>query len=172
MATKRGGTSGQGPAAAVQVRPSLDDMDRRLLRSLQDDGRETSASLARRVKLSPPGVQKRLRHLEDRGVIRRYTALVDRQAVGLDLLCFIHVMLAHHRPDQIKRFPARVTALPEVLECHYLTGEVDYLLKVVAANHDELERFLFDKLMKIGGVDRIRTSIVLKEVKVSTSLPL
>jgi Lrp/AsnC family leucine-responsive transcriptional regulator len=156
------------------IRPdvALDEIDRALLGALQDDGRETSASLARRVKLSAPGVQKRLHNLEERGVIRRYTAILDRHAVGVDLLCFIHVMLTHHRPDQIKRFPARIAALPEVLECHYLTGEQDYLLKVVAANHDELERFLFEKLMKIGGVDRIRTSIVLKEVKMSTSLPL
>jgi DNA-binding Lrp family transcriptional regulator len=159
-------------AKPVRAPVVLDEIDRALLGALQDDGRETSASLARRVRLSAPGVQKRLHNLEERGVIRRYTALLDRHAVGVDLLCFIHVMLAHHRPDQIKRFPERIAALPEVLECHYLTGEQDYLLKVVAANHDELERFLFDKLMKIGGVDRIRTSIVLKEVKMSTSLPL
>src|SRR5262245_56982481 len=100
----------------------LDELDRTLLKSLQADGRESSAGLARRVKLSAPGIQKRLKSLEERGVVGGYTAIVNRQAVGLDLLCFIQVMLAHHRPDQIKRFPDRVKALPEVLECHYLTG--------------------------------------------------
>jgi DNA-binding Lrp family transcriptional regulator len=159
-----------GPKAAT--RPRLDELDRRLLLELQDNARVSSAELARRFDLSGPGLQKRLRRLEQQGVIRRYATLVSREAVGLDLLCFVHVMLAHHRPNSLKQFPDRVRRLPEVLECHYLTGEVDYLLKVVVANHDHLERFLFEKLMKVDGVDRIRTSIVLKEIKVSTSLPL
>jgi len=160
------------PPPATDRRPRLDELDRRLLVLLQDDARVTSAELARRFDLSAPGLQKRLRRLEQRGVIRRYATLVSREAVGLDLLCFVQVMLAHHRPASVKRFPSRVKALPEVLECHYLTGEMDYLLKVVVANHDHLERFLFEKLMRVDGVDRIRTSIVLKEIKASTSLPL
>lgn len=132
----------------------------------------TTAELARKCKLSAPGLQKRLKRLEEKGAIRRYTAIVNREAVGLDLLCFIHIMLAHHRPDSARRFPGRVERFPEVLECHYLTGEFDYLMKVVVSNHEHLERFLFEKLMKVAGVDRIRTSIVLKEVKASTALPL
>ena len=154
------------------IKPRLDDLDRRLLVELQDNARVSSAELARRFDLSGPGLQKRLRRLEEQGVIRHYATLVSRVAVGLDLLCFVHVMLAHHRPNSLKRFPDRVKRLPEVLECHYLTGEVDYLLKVVVASHDHLERFLFEKLMKVEGVDRIRTSIVLKEIKASTALPL
>ncbi len=153
-------------------RPSLDDLDRRLLTHLQDDARITSVELAERLNLSAPGLQKRVRKLEQRGVIQRYATLVNRRAVGLDLLCFIQVMLAHHRPGSVERFPGRIRNLPEVLECYYLTGEIDYLLKVVVANHDHLERFLFDKLMKVAGVDRIRTSIALKEIKSSTALPL
>lgn len=153
-------------------RPRLDDLDRHLLAALQDDARRSSAELARKLKLSGPGLQKRLRKLEERGVIRRYATVVDREAVGLDLLCFVHIMLAHHRPDSIKRFPERIKGMPEVLECHFLTGEFDYLLKVVVADHDELEKFLFEKLMKVAGVDRTRTSIVVKEVKATTSLPL
>jgi Lrp/AsnC family transcriptional regulator, leucine-responsive regulatory protein len=153
-------------------RGGIDDLDRRLLIHLQRDARVSSAALARRFKLSGPGLQKRLRKLEQRGVIKEYATLVNRQAVGLDLLCFVHVMLAHHRPNSIKRFPSRIEKMPEVLECHYLTGEFDYLMKVVVSNHDHLERFLFEKLMKVDGVDRIRTSIVVKEVKASTSLPL
>ncbi|HEY7448019.1 MAG TPA: Lrp/AsnC family transcriptional regulator [Vicinamibacterales bacterium] len=153
-------------------RPRLDELDRRLLAELQDNARVSSAELARRFDLSGPGLQKRLRRLEEQGVIRHYTTLVSREAVGLDLLCFVHVSLAHHRPNSVKRFPDRIRRLAEVLECHYLTGEVDYLLKVVVTNHDHLERFLFEKLMKVEGVDRVRTSIVLKEIKASTSLPL
>ena len=153
-------------------RPRLDALDRQVLAHLQNDARITSVELARRLNLSAPGLQKRVRKLEQRGVIERYAALVNRQTVGFDLLCFIHVMLAHHRPGSVERFPSRIRSLPEVLECYYLTGEVDYLLKVVVATHDHLERFLFDKLMKVAGVDRIRTSIVLKEIKATTALPL
>jgi DNA-binding Lrp family transcriptional regulator len=159
-------------SGSSRARPPVDDLDRRLLAYMQMRARVTTADLARRFKLSAPGVQKRLKRLEERQVIRGYATLVARASVGLDLLCFVHVMLAHHRPGSVKRFPGRVQAFPEVLECHYLTGEVDYLLKVVVANHDHLERFLFEKLMKVDGVDRIRTSIVLKEIKASTSLPL
>jgi len=150
----------------------LDELDLRLLALLQDDARRPAAELARAVRLSGPGLQKRLRRLEERGVIRRYAAIVDREAVGLDLLCFIHIMLAHHRPEDIKRFPDRIGKMPEVLECHFLTGEFDYLLKVVVPSHDALEKFLFERLMKVAGVDRTRTSIVVKEVKMATALPL
>ena len=153
-------------------RPQLDNLDRRLLAHLQDDARTSSAELARRVGLSGPGLQKRLKRLESRGVVRRYAALVDREAVGLDLLCFVQVTLAHHRPNSAARFPGRVKEMREVLECYFLTGEFDYLIKIVVADHDELQKFLFNKLIKVAGVDRIRTSIVVKEVKATTSLPL
>jgi DNA-binding Lrp family transcriptional regulator len=156
----------------ARARPALDDLDRRLLMQLQNDARMTAVELARRLKLSPPGVQKRLRRLEERGVIERYAAVASRRAVGLDLLCFVQVLLAHHRAGSVERFPSRIRDMPEVLECYYLTGEIDYLLKVVVATHDDLERFIFDKLMKVAGVDRVRTSIVLKEIKASTALPL
>jgi DNA-binding Lrp family transcriptional regulator len=153
-------------------RPRLDSLDRQLLAQLQQDARLPTAELARRLDLSGPGLQKRLRKLETYGVIRGYSTVVNREAVGLDLLCFIHVTLAHHRPNSVKQFPEKIKNMPEVLECHFLTGEFDYLLKVVVANHDHLQKFLFGKLMKAGGVDRTRTSIVVKEVKTSTSLPL
>ena len=153
-------------------RPRLDSLDRQLLAHLQQDARLPTAELARRLDLSGPGLQKRLRKLETYGVIRGYSTVVNREAVGLDLLCFIHVTLAHHRPNSVKQFPEKIKNMPEVLECHFLTGEFDYLLKVVVANHDHLQKFLFGKLMKAGGVDRTRTSILVKEVKTSTSLPL
>ena len=153
-------------------RTELDSLDRQLLMHLQHDARLSTAELARRLELSGPGLQKRMRKLEHQGVIRGYVTVVDREAVGLDLLCFVHVTLAHHRPASVKRFPDKIRKMPEVLECHFLTGEFDYLLKVVVANHDHLERFLFGTLMKAGGVDRTRTSIVVKEVKTSIALPL
>jgi DNA-binding Lrp family transcriptional regulator len=147
-------------------------MDRQLLYLLQENSRIASAELARRVNLSAPGLQKRLRKLEENGIIERYVTLVNREALGLDLLCFAQVTLAHHQPECVGQFCNLVKELPEVMECHHLSGEFDYLLKVVVANHQHLERFLSEKITRIPGVDRIRTSIVLNEIKASTSLPL
>jgi len=150
----------------------LDDLDRQILCLLQENSRISSAELARQVNLSAPGLQKRLRKLEENGVIGRYVTLVNREALGLDLLCFAQVTLAHHQPECVGQFCDRVKGLSEVLECHHLSGEFDYLLKVVVANHQHLEKFLSEKITRIPGVDRIRTSIVLNEIKASTSLPL
>lgn len=105
-------------------------------------------------------------------MIQGYAALIDREAVGLDLLCFVHVTLAHHEPDTIRGFRDQIKEVPEVLECHHLTGEFDYLMKVVVKSHKHLERFLFEKLTSISGVDKIRTSIVLREIKESSALPI
>ena len=150
----------------------LDDLDRKLLRLLQDNSRMSSAELARRVNLSAPGLQKRLKKLEQKGVIDRYVTLVNREALGLDLLCFAQVTLAHHQSECMSNFCDRVQELPEVLECHHLAGEFDYLLKCVVVNHQHLEKLLREQIITIPGIDKIRTSIVLNEIKASTSLPL
>jgi DNA-binding Lrp family transcriptional regulator len=157
---------------AACERMRLDAVDWHVLSLLQNDARRTSVDLARKVDLSAPGVQKRLRKLEESGVIQRYSTIVNREAIGLDLLCFVQVSLAHHEPKIVEGFRHAVKGMPEVLECHYLTGEFDYFMKVVVANHKHLEQFLFKKLTQAGGVDKIRTSIVLNEIKQSTSLPL
>lgn len=157
-------------ASAESLR--LDAVDRRLLTLLQDSGRATHRELARQVELSPPALQKRLQKLQDAGVIQRYAALVDREAVGLDLLCFVQVTLAHHEPEAVQGFRDALRGIPEVLECHHLTGEFDYLMKVVVRNHKALERLLFEKLTPIRGVDKVRTSIVLRAIKESTALPI
>ncbi len=156
---------------AGRSRP-LDDLDRQILGQLQEDSSVSSAELARRVELSAPGLQKRLRRLRETGVIAKQVALLNRESVELDLLCFVHVTLAHHQPDGVSGFRRAVQDMPEVLECHHLTGEFDYLLKIVAANHRELEQFLVHRLTPTPGVDKIRTSIVLNEIKSSTALPL
>ena len=168
MAKTRVTSRGQKRATPA---PNLDDLDWRLLARVQEDARVSTAELAREFTLSPPGVQKRLRRLEERGVVRHYATVLDREAIGLDLMCFILIMLGHHRPDSVQRFREGIISMREVLECHYLTGEFDCLVKVVVANHDELQRFL-ERLMQVGGVDRLRTAIVLSELKSTTSLPL
>ena len=150
----------------------LDTIDLDVLRYLQEDARLTHTELAKRVSLSPPGVVKRLRRLEQAGVLRQYTAVIDRESVGLDLLCFVHVTLGHHQVEAVRRFREAIVEVPEVLECHHVTGEFDYLLKVLVRNHHALESFLVEKLTPLPGVDRIRTSVVLREVKATTAVPV
>ena len=105
-------------------------------------------------------------------MIQRQVTLLDRNAVNLGLLCFVQVFLSHHQADAVRRFSKVISELPEVLECHFLTGEHDYLLKIVARDYRHLEHILADELASIPGVDRLLTSIVLNEIKRTTALPL
>jgi DNA-binding Lrp family transcriptional regulator len=148
----------------------LDQVDRAILRILQTDGRVTNADLARQVTLSPPAVHARVRRLEDAGVIQHYVALLDREAIGYELLCLINISMERHRRKDIEQVRLAVQEMPEVLECHHLTGEFDYQLKVVVRNRKELELFVLDRLSTIPGIAHIRTSLVLSEVKTTTAL--
>ena len=160
-----------GDSRRSTARP-LDATDYAILALLQEDSSRTDADLARHVDLSASGLKKRLRKLEARGVIQRRVTLLDRNAVDLGLLCFVQVFLSHHQPDGVRNFSDVVKEMPEVLECHFLTGEHDYLLKIVARDYRHLEHLLADELAAIPGVDRLLTSIVLNEVKRTTVLPL
>jgi Lrp/AsnC family leucine-responsive transcriptional regulator len=150
----------------------LDKVDKSMLRALQADGRLSNVELARKISLSPPATHARLRRLEKDGYIRQYTAVVDREKAGYDLLCFIHISLQMHQVTQVEKFREATRKMPEVLECHHITGEYDYLLKVVLRNRKDLERFVVDKLTPIPGVARIHTSLVFTEVKSTMALPL
>ncbi len=151
---------------------AYDDIDRAILHILQSDGRISNADLARRVNLSPPAVHARVRRLEEQGVIRRYVAVLNREAVGFEMLCLIGVSLERHQRKDIDRLRSVVQDMPEVLECHHVTGEFDFLLKVVVRNRKELERFVVDRLSSLAGIAHIRTSLVLSEIKGTTALPL
>ena len=150
----------------------LDEIDSTLLTILQEDARLSNAELARRVDLSATGLHKRLRRLQDAGVIARYVAVVDREAVGFDMLCFVQVTLQRHAPDAVENFRREVQTMPEVLECHHLTGEFDYLLKVVVRNRKHLEQFILHTLTPVRGMDKIRTSLVLSEIKAMAAIPV
>ena len=139
---------------------------------MQLDGRLSNVELARSVHLSPPATHARLRRLEKEGYIRQYAAVMNREKTGYDLLCFIHVSLQMHQLEQVEKFREATRQMPEVLECHHITGEYDYLLKVALRNRKDLERFLVDRLTPIPGVGRIHTSLVLTEVKATMALPL
>jgi len=150
----------------------LDDIDRELLTALQRDARQTNAELARRVDLSAAGLHKRLRRLEEGGVITGYVAQVDREVVGYDMLCFVQVTLQRHEPDAVNNFRREVQSMAEVLECHHLTGEFDYLLKVIVCNRKHLEHFILNTLTPVRGMDKIRTSLVLSEIKATAAIPM
>ncbi len=168
----RGEPKDESPDKQIEQLQQLDVRDRLLLRLLQENSRLSIAELARQLSLTAPGLQKRLKKLEDNGFIDRYVTLINREALGLDLLCFAQVTLAHRQPDCLGQFCERVQGLPEILECHHLTGEFDYLLKVVAPDRQHLEQLMSETIAQIPGVDRVQTNIVLSEVKASTSLPL
>jgi Lrp/AsnC family transcriptional regulator, leucine-responsive regulatory protein len=154
------------------VNPALDEIDLKILRSLQQDGRMSNVDLARYIELSPPATYARVRRLEEQGFIRRYVALLDPELAGFDLLCFVRVNLQLHQSEQVEGFRKAIAQMPEVLECHHVTGDYDYLLKVALRNRKDLERFAVERLTPIPGVARIYTSLVLRVVKETTALPL
>ena len=150
----------------------LDKVDFQILDILQREGRISNAELARRIELSQPATHARLKRLEKSGIIRTYMALLDREMLGFEMLCFVHVTLAKHSSTNVKNFHSHVENMPEVIECYHVTGDYDYLLKVVMRHRRDLEDFLVDNLSRISGVGRVHTSLVLREVKETYALPL
>jgi Lrp/AsnC family transcriptional regulator, leucine-responsive regulatory protein len=150
----------------------LDDVDKSILRILQENGNLKNVDLAKAVNLSAPATHARVRRLEQEGYVRHYAAIVDREKAGYDLLCFIHVNIQLHQVEQVQTFRDAIREMPEVLECHHITGDADYLLKVVARNRQDLERFVVGRLTPVPGISRIHTSLVFTEVKATTVLPL
>lgn len=151
---------------------ALDTIDRRILQVLQADAKVTNAELARRVGLSPSPCLSRVRALERAGVIARHVTLLDPLKVGLGVSVFIQVSLEQQTERSLAAFQAAIAACPEVLECYLMTGDADYLLRVVVADVPALERFIVERLTKVRGVASIRSSFALKQVKYETALPL
>ena len=150
----------------------LNRTDRRLLELLQRDGSLTNLELAARVNLSPSACLRRVRSLEKAGVIRRYVALLDPRKVGLGLMGFVTVKLEKRGRTPTDAFARAVKDWPEVLACHALTGDMDYLLRVQVEGLDHFSRFVMDSLLKHPGVLDVKSSFVLEEVKETTALPL
>jgi DNA-binding Lrp family transcriptional regulator len=150
----------------------IDQFDRKILALLQDDGRLTNNDLAERVNLSPSQCSRRRQRLEEEGLIRGYRAVLDRERLGFPLVNVISVTLATHNPDNAKRFAALLSRLPEVQEAHALTGEMDYVLKVVTPDLRSLSDFVNDILLPHESVQHVKTSIVLTTLKETTALPL
>lgn len=151
---------------------SLDDTDLRLLKTVQENARLSNVDLAERVGLSASPCLRRMRHLEESGVIKGYMTLIDQNAVGLPVSVFISVTLKEQSERALDEFEGRIRALPEVMECYLMTGTADYLLRVVTADLAAYERFLKEHLTRIPAIASIQSSFALKQVSFRTALPL
>ena len=149
-----------------------DAIDRRILEVIQEEARISNAELATRVGLSPSPCWRRVRALEDAAVIRRYVTLVDAQAIGLPINVFATVTLEKQVERALERFERAVAERPEVMECYLMTGEFDYLLRIMVPSLGAYERFLMDHLTRIEGIASIKSSFALKQVRYKTALPL
>jgi Lrp/AsnC family leucine-responsive transcriptional regulator len=152
--------------------PSLDRTDLALLAMLQREGRISNAELAERVSLSASACLRRVQRLEQAGVLSGYAGLIDPSRVGLGLQAFVRVQLARHDAAAIAEFTDRINAWDEVVACHALTGDMDYLLHVVVQDLAHFSRFLLDHLLNASGVADVNSSFVLRTVKQARALPL
>jgi DNA-binding Lrp family transcriptional regulator len=150
----------------------LDEIDLKILRYLQENARLSNADLADRVGLSPAPCLRRVRALEESGVIRKHATLLDPSAVNLGVTVFVQITLDLQVEDRLEIFERAVMKRPEVLECYLMTGDADYLVRVVVPDVAAYERFLKETLTRIEGVAGIKSSFALKQVKYSTVLPL
>jgi Lrp/AsnC family leucine-responsive transcriptional regulator len=150
----------------------LDAIDRRILEALQGDGRMTIQDLATKVGLTTSPCLRRVRALEEQGIIRGYVAIIDQVAVSLPISVFVSVKLERQREEELDRFATAVARWPEVMECYLMTGPRDYLLRIVAPDLAAYERFLKQKLTRLEGVSSIESSFALGQIKYSHRLPL
>ncbi|GIN88040.1 AsnC family transcriptional regulator [Heyndrickxia sporothermodurans] len=148
----------------------LDQIDLQLLNALQNESQLSNTELAKMVNLSPPATHARVKRLESEGYIDRHVAILNQEKLGFDLLCFIFMSTNIHQADKLELLEKELKAMPEVLECYCLTGEYDYLLKVAKKDRKDLEGFI-RKLNQLG-ITRIQTSLALREIKYSTTLPI
>lgn len=150
----------------------LDRYSLRILRELQRDARQTVQQLADAVGLSSTPVWKRVKEMEAAGVIRGYSALVDRERVGLGLAVVVEINLTQHTEELVGRFEAAVRACPQIVRCLSTTGQSDYILTVLVTDIQHYERFLHGTLFRLPGVTHVRSNVVLKEVKAEVALPI
>ncbi len=150
----------------------LDRIDYRILHHIQNNARISNIELAEAVGLSPSPCLRRLRALEQSGVIKRYAGIVDAGAVGLPISIFVNVSLERQERTGLEEFEQRIRSYPEVMECYLMTGSSDYLVRIVVPDLQSYERFLADKLTRIPGVANIQSSFALKQVVYNTELPL
>jgi len=150
----------------------LDEMDKKILDALQSDGRMTNVELAQKIGLTPAPTLARVNKLEAQGFITGYTALIDRERVGMDVTVFVAVIMKSHGSKESREFLERVSQFKNVVEVHHIAGNEDYLLKIVAPSTRAYEKFLLEELSNLEGVQRLNTTFVLSSAKSSTRIPL
>lgn len=150
----------------------LDRASLQILEALQADAGLSTQALAERVGLSATPVWRRVKELQDRGVIRRQVVLVDREKIGLSICVLANVSLVRHSEGAVEQFERLVATQRQIIECHAITGEADYVIKVVAADMKAYDLFLQQHIFKLPGVSSVRSNVVLREVKYETALPV
>lgn len=146
----------------------FDEIDKKILNILQENGRITNTDLASKVGLSPPPMLERVKKLEKNGIITKYVALLDPKKINKATIIFVSLTLARHRLKSIDQVKEEFSNFPEVLECYSITGEEDYLLKVMVQDVEEYENFMLNKLAKIPAISRIKSFVVLSTLKYET----
>ena len=149
----------------------LDETDRALLELLQQDASLTTKEMASRLNMSATPIFERVKKLEREGYVKGYVALLDRRKIGLSLLVFCDVSLKEHNREYLLRFEEQAARLPEVMECHHITGGYDYLLKIAVRDMDDYQHFIKEKLAALENIGRVQSHFVMTEVKNSTILP-
>jgi len=150
----------------------MDAYDLSILRHLQEDGRMSNLHLAEKIHLSAPQTLRRVRTLEENKVIRGYTAQVDPEAIGLGVMAFVNLSLDREQFRNVREVERQLRAFPDIIECHTISGDFDYILKVVATDLKSLSQFLTDTLMQVPGVASLRSMICMEEVKPVSGLPI
>lgn len=151
----------------------IDRYDRQILRLLQENGRLSNQELAERISLSPSPCLRRVRALEDAGVIVGYRALADAKALGMNLMALIHISMDRHTPERFEGLEAAIRDIPEIMECLLITGQAaDYQLKVVVCDMDAYQELLLNRITRIPGVTGVHSSFVLRRVVDKTALPI
>ena len=151
----------------------LDAYDRKILRTIQEDGRVSNQDLADRIGLSPSPCLRRVRTLEEAGLITGYRALLDARKLGLSLTALIYISMDRHTPDRFEQFDVAVRAMPEIVECLLITGQdADYQLKAVVRDMDAYQELLLDRITRIPGVSGVHSSFVLRRVVDAGALPI
>ena len=151
---------------------NLDKIDKKILETLQEDGRIKNSDLAKIINISPPPTAERVKKLEKNGYIKKYVTLVDPMKVGITCFTYVEVTLVRHGKDAIERFMSSIVKLDEVMECHHITGGADFLLKIATRDIPTYEQFIIQTLTALPDVQHLKTLVVLSTLKHETKIPI
>ena len=151
---------------------NIDNIDKKILETLQEDGRIRNSDLAKIINISPPPTSERVKKLENNGYIKKYIALVDPIKVGITCFTYVEVTLVRHGKDAVERFMNSIVEIEEVLECYHITGDADFLLKVATKDIPTYEQFIIHTLTALPDVQHLKTLVVLSTLKQETKIPI